>query len=272
MQSDNPYISNEAKQLQAQLDKSGDVIPPTVWSTRHAALAAAEARFQEMKASKELDPATIATNAKAIAEYKQAPLQGFSMRSPGAQETMRKVMEINPDYNAQNYAISLKTRNAFSTGVEGRTTRAFNVAIDHLDTLNDAADALKNNNVKRFNQLAQRIAEETGSSTPTNFDAIKGIVAKEIVKSVVGNASAGGQQERQELAVELSRSNSPAQLSGMIGRYQTLMAGQLKGLKKQYESGYGGDDFETRFLLPRSREIYQKMQQGTSVPGGWKDL
>jgi len=194
------------------------------------------------------------------------------MRSPGAQETMRKVMEINPDYNAQNYAISLKTRNAFSTGVEGRTTRAFNVAIDHLDTLNDAADALKNNNVKRFNQLAQRIAEETGSSTPTNFDAIKGIVAKEIVKSVVGNASAGGQQERQELAVELSRSNSPAQLSGMIGRYQTLMAGQLKGLKKQYESGYGGDDFETRFLLPRSREIYQKMQQGTSVPGGWKDL
>lgn len=206
-------------------------------------------------------PNDIEVIAKAIASYNQAPMTGFALRAPGAQKIMSRVMELNPQYNAQQYAISQKTRNSFSTGVEGRTTRSFNVAIDHLDTLKDAADALQNGDIKRFNQLAQRTAEETGSNVPTDFNAVKGIVAKEIVKSVVGNATAGGVTERQELERELSRANSPAQLNGMIKRYQMLMAGQLKGLKKQYESGYGGSDFEERFLLPRSKEVFKSMQQ-----------
>jgi len=208
-----------------------------------------------------LDPASIDANAKAISEYKLAPITGFAMRSPGGQQTMAKVMELNPEYDAKNFVTAQRTRNSFAVGPEGRTVRSFNVAIDHLDTLNDAADALKNGNIQRFNQLSQRVAQETGSPTPTNFDAIKSIVAKEIVKSVIGSATGGGVTERQELSGELSRANSPDQLKGMISRYQTLMAGQLKGLKQQYEAGRGGPDFEDKFLLPRSKQVFSRMQQ-----------
>lgn len=217
--------------------------------------------------STSIDTGNLETNAKAIAEYRLPPYTGFSMRNPGARETMAKVMELNPNYDAKNYVTAQRTRNSFAVGVEGRTVRSFNVAIDHLDTLKDAADALKNNDIQRFNQLSQRIAQETGSAAPTNFDAIKGIVAKEIVKSVVGNAQGGGVTERQELSQDMSRANSPQQLSGMIDKYHTLMAGQLKGLKQQYEAGLGGDNFDS-FLLPRSREIFSKAQRG-ATPGGW---
>jgi hypothetical protein len=74
--------------------------------------------------------------------------------------------------------------------------------------------------------------------------------------------------ERQELSSELSRANSPDQLKGMISRYQTLMAGQLKGLRQQYEAGRGGTDFEDKFLLPRSKEVFKKMQQGGTPQTG----
>jgi hypothetical protein len=213
-------------------------------------------------------PENIDKTAQAIADYKIAPLSSFAMSRPGGRDVMARVSELNPQYDAKNFVTAQRTRNAFAVGVEGRTVRSFNVAIDHLDTLNDAATALGNGDIKRFNQLAQRTAQETGSPIPTNFDAIKGIVAKEIVKSIVGNATAGGVTERQALESELSRSSSPEQLKGMISRYQTLMAGQLKGLKQQYEAGLGGSDFESKFLLPRSKDVLSRMQQNTGSPQG----
>ena len=96
-----------------------------------------------------LPEADLEANAKAIAEYRRAPLTGFALRSPGAAAMMRRVEELNPSYDAKNYATAQRTNNSFAVGVEGRTVRSFNVAIDHLDTLKDAADALKNNDIKR---------------------------------------------------------------------------------------------------------------------------
>lgn len=58
-QSENPYIGREAKMLQAQLDKSGDTVPPSAWLTRHAALATNEARFQEARSRRDESPAGV---------------------------------------------------------------------------------------------------------------------------------------------------------------------------------------------------------------------
>lgn len=58
-ESENPYISREAKMLQAQLDKSGDNVPPSAWLTRHASLAANEAKFQEARSRRDESPAGV---------------------------------------------------------------------------------------------------------------------------------------------------------------------------------------------------------------------
>ena len=201
--------------------------------------------------------------AKAIAEYRQGPLTGFALRSPGAQEIMRKVMEFNPQYDAKNFATAQQTMNNFSKGPQGNSVRAFNVALEHLDTLKGLTDALGNNDVKRVNQLSQRVAEELGRPAPTNFEAAKQIIAEEIIKAVV--TGGGGVTERLAAAEKLSRANSPTQLQGVINTYQDLLVGQLKGLKTQYEGGtMGRKDFEDKYLTPRARDLYKAKQSPPS--------
>lgn len=212
-------------------------------------------------------PQNIETIADAIGTYKQGPLTGFALRSPGAQQIMSRVFEKYPQYDAKNFATAQQTMNNFSKGPQGNSVRSFNVALEHLDTLKDLTAALGNNDVKRINQLSQRVSEELGRAAPTNFEAAKQIIGEEIIKAVV--TGGGGVTERQAAGERLSRANSPQQLAGVIDTYQSLLVGQLKGLKTQYEGGtLGRTDFEDRFLTPRARELYKSKLASTSQ-GGW---
>lgn len=212
-------------------------------------------------------PQNIETIADAIGTYKQGPLTGFALRSPGAQQIMSRVFEKYPQYDAKNFATAQQTMNNFSKGPQGNSVRSFNVALEHLDTLKDLTSALGNNDVKRINQLSQRVSEELGRAAPTNFEAAKQIIGEEIIKAVV--TGGGGVTERQAAGERLSRANSPQQLAGVIDTYQNLLVGQLKGLKTQYEGGtLGRTDFEDRFLTARARELY-KSKLTSTTSSGW---
>jgi hypothetical protein len=107
----------------------------------------------------------------------------------------------------------------------------------------------------RFNQIAQRWAEETGQSAPTNFDTAKQIVGTEIIKAL-GVAGAGTQQEREEAGNAFMRARSPQQIEGAINVVQSLLAGQLKGLRRQYTSSTGMPESSfDEMLEPETRQI-----------------
>ena len=192
-------------------------------------------------------------SAKAIANYQMAPPTGAS-RSPAAVRLMAKVMEINPDFDANQYQSRRKAESDFATGKQGQAVKSFNVALSHLDVLSQAGDALKNGNVKLFNKVAQSVASQTGNPAPTDFNAVKHIVGDEIVKAIVG--SGGGVADRENAAKTVDAANSPAQLAGVINRYKQLMKGQLDGLKKQYSSTTGREDFD-KFLTPEAQTDMQ---------------
>lgn len=135
----------------------------------------------------------------------------------------------------------------FKSGKQGDTTRSFNVLVDHLDTLSEAAAALKNGDTRLLNRFKQNWAANTGATAPTNFDGVKALVGDEIVKAVVG--SAGALADREEVKKDLDRASSPKQLSELVDRYKKLALGQLRGLRKQYESSTGLKDFGD-LLLP----------------------
>ena len=61
---------------------------------------------------------------------------------------------------------------------------AFGSAVKHLETLGGLIDALKNKDTIQLNRL-NNLWRQTGQTAVTNFDAAKGIVAKEIMKSIV---------------------------------------------------------------------------------------
>ena len=152
---------------------------------------------------------------------------------------------------------------AFSTGKQGDTVRSINVAMSHLDTLREAAAALKNGDTPMFNRLAQTISQQTGHPAPTTFDGIKQIVGDELVKGVVG--SGGGQGDREEMAKTISRVNSPGQFEAIFDNYQSLLGGQLGGLKRQYKTSTKRSDFDTH-LSERSKSLMPKEESDSGLP------
>lgn len=192
-----------------------------------------------------VDPQEIESVAQMIAENRLPAPTGFASRSPKALAIMRRVSEINPQYDAKSYNTAKKADADFGSGKAGSTVRSLNVAVAHLDSLSELATALNNKDMQAFNKAANFMASQTGQPAVTNFNTAKQLVADEVVKAVVG--SGGGVHDRQEAARVIDAANSPEQLAGAIETYKELMRGQLGGLKQQYEQSTGKKDFD-RFL------------------------
>lgn len=153
--------------------------------------------------------------------------------------------------NKQNRAAEQQTLKSFSGGIEGRSVRAMNTATDHLFTLEEAGNALKNGNIRAFNAIGNKINKELGVAAPVSFDGVKKIVAGEIVKATTGAAGALG--DRQEVEQSILSANSPEQLLDQINYYKKLMAGQLNSLELQFITGTnrGSKEFRQR-LSPKT--------------------
>lgn len=194
---------------------------------------------------------------------------GGTPRSASALAVQRYI-QANPDatpddisqFNAK-MKMQSNAATAFGTGKQGQTINSINVAVDHLGTMRQASDALRNGNIQLFNKIGNDFAAATGNDAPTNFDAVKQIVADEVVKSIVGSGAAAGDREKAQAI--LNRANSPEQLGGAISEIQKLMAGQLRGLRLQYKNSTGQSDFETH-LLPETRQQLERLEP--SSPSG----
>lgn len=183
--------------------------------------------------------------AQGIASGKLSPLSGFALAKPRGQAIMARVMEISPNYDAGDYAAKNAALKGFSTGKEGTALRSFNVAVDHLDTLGAMADALHNSDSRLLNKASNTWKQATGNPAPTNFEAVKEIVGKEVVKAIV--AGGGGVSEREEVSNLMNKVNSPAQLKGVINHFKELMDAQRSGLMDQYQRTTGRTDGDKVF-------------------------
>jgi len=103
-----------------------------------------------------------------------------------------------------------------------------------LDQLGQLVDALGNGNNQTLNKIGNAVATWNGATPVTDFNAAKDVVAKEVMKAIVGGG--GGVAEREELARSMSAVNSPAQLKGVITQYRNLMAAQHDALLQQRDA------------------------------------
>lgn len=173
-----------------------------------------------------------------------------------------KYMSDHPDAtaeDAENFAARFgeqqKAMRDFGTGQQGNAVRSFNVALTHLDTLRGLGEALQNGDVQGINKFKNSFAAQFGQPAPTNFNAAKSFVADEVTKGVLG--SAGALADREKANDNLSNASSWPQLIGAINTYQNLGAGQIHGLKQQYEDSTGQKDFMNK-LSPESQGVYSR--------------
>jgi len=188
-----------------------------------------------------------------IADYKLAPPSSMALRSPYGVAIMSRVRELNPDYDANQFTVKKSGLNAFATGKQGNAVRSFNVALDHLDTLDQLSTALGNRDTRVINEVGNRWAAATGQAAPVSFDAVKGLVADEIVKAVTGSAGALG--DRESAKATLNAANSPEQLRAVSENYKRLMKGQLDGLQRQFIDAGGTLEEWNKKLSPAAQTV-----------------
>ena len=204
-------------------------------------------------------PTNLANQVRAIGEGREPSPAARSLNTPAARQLMEMVNQAYPAFDAKQYGSMSAAEKAFTSGKKGDITRALNVAVDHLGTLQQVSDALENNDMRLFNQAGNFIALQTGNPAPTDFNAVKRIVADELTKAVLGGAGALG--DRKAIDDTINAANSPAQLKSAINRYKQLMGGQLTGLETQYTASTNKKDYRDRFLTPAT-----KAALGTAAP------
>lgn len=186
---------------------------------------------------------------KAVGDYRQN-IATLSRSRGYREQILQDALRYNPDYDQTQYTGRNRAVSNFAGGVEGRTVRSLNVAIDHLGTLDDAAKAMQSGDLPVLNRVVNAYRTQTGSPLATNFDSIKQVVSAEIAKAVVGGQTA--LHDRDDMAQRANNASSPAQLSGIITEFKKLMAGQMKGLRKQYETSTRLKNFDD-FLEPATK-------------------
>lgn len=264
-----PKMTATAAQLRTQAAQLPDGDPQKAQLNTQADQLEGAIRQVKEKTTPVGDPndPTIRNTAKLIASYQWPPLSSFAMSSPRGQAIASMVATFNPSYQASRYAEVNRAMTAFGTGTQGNVVRSMNVSIQHLNVIDELGRALENKDQQTLNKIRNAFEQEFGQPMPTNFDAAKNIVADEIVKAIVGYSGAYADREKAQAA--LSRANSWPQLQGVTTTVRKLMAGQLAGLKQQYEDATGFKTGEFSFdtkLAPETRQELEKIGGKTAGP------
>ena len=148
-------------------------------------LAASKAKAQGNIQGKQVLTLADRETAKNIAAGNIPPLTG-----PNSTRIMNQVIAIKPDYSARDYNLQTSAVKAFNQGIQGNKVRSLNVVMEHFNTLEKAADALQSGDVRAINTVAQYIQTQTGKPAPGNFNAVKEILADEIIAAVVPGVGA----------------------------------------------------------------------------------
>ncbi len=128
-----------------------------------------------------------------------------------------------------------------TSGKGGQTLSAYRTAYDHLDLLQRASDALENGDVQTVNSLKNSFREAFGSAAPTNFNSVKSMLAGELAN--VAKVTGATDSEIKSMKDQLNRSDSMAQIRGVIQTNQDLMDQKAYEMYLQNQSGMQGQPF-----------------------------
>lgn len=177
------------------------------------------------------DPTAIEPAAKAIAEGRAPYPTAMALRTPMGMALISKALELNPNLDATTYQTRQKAEKDFATGAQGNSVRSLNVAVQHINLLQNAAKALDSGNIPLMNSIANQIGIQTGADPATTYNAIHGFVTDEISKAAIGGKTALG--DRMKSGELLPANMSPAQRASQFQAVKGLLNGQLSGLRLQ---------------------------------------
>lgn len=162
------------------------------------------------------------------------------------------VMQQYPNYDSTKFDDKQKAQKDFGTGPQGNMVRAAPVSIQHLDLADQKADLLHNSNFPAWNAIKNTMGPQLGMT-----DIAKGVAGLDTAKTIVGDEidkffinGGGAEKDRQALQSKLASATSPPAIHEVTGTLRQLMAGQMNGLKDQYETNVGGNFIKDKVKDP----------------------
>ena len=203
--------------------------------------------------------------AVAIANYQGAPPS--LSRGGQAASIMRKVMAINPDYNAQNWQTQGAMLKNATSGKMGNELRASNTALGHVGILYDAIDGLNNGDLRVLNRIGNSLGIETGKTPAAVFQLIVGKVGPELAQAY-GEATGG---ERKVEKGNFDPNLPPQTLKANAAMTAKLLAGKLAATKFQFQSTPGFEKRALPMVSPEAQSVLDRLGAG-SGPGTGANL
>jgi hypothetical protein len=191
----------------------------------------------------------------AMANYMVPTPSPRSFATPAGKAMMDRILTVNPDFDASLYSVRAPTRKAYTTGPQGQQLTAMNTAIEHLDQLQAAADALQNGTFKPGNAAYNYLADVFGSGAPTSFATIKEKVDKELdaVASKGVPTVSGAAAQKQIGGV----SSSPESIKNYIDTSIRLLGSSQNALRAPYQRVMGANaPFDP--LTPEAKAVLVK--------------
>jgi hypothetical protein len=217
--------------------------------------------------TRRLDTEWAAANPLATAEQKQqAHFQNRANRISPTNLTIRKEFEENPDWTPQemqtyinNTALNSKITASFANGDAAKQMRAVNTVADHILRVQDYAEALRNGQIPRANQLANATAKELGRPEVTTFEAGRDIMADEVVRLLT--STGGTEKDREGMQSRISAMMSPEQFAGVFGAFRDFSGARFEALRQQYSHNDPRREAEfQQFLTPAARKVFEGMK------------
>lgn len=154
-------------------------------------------------------------------------------RDPTIARLAEAVWKADENYSDIGYNNKKLSAKSYLPGqVNGKLILSNASALGHMAVLREAYNAMNNGDLKTINEIANRYKVQTGSAPEAVFDAIKGVIGAEVMKSIVPGG--GGVVEREDVRETLSRGYSNDQFMGTLGGYESLMKEQYDNMHQDY--------------------------------------
>lgn len=199
--------------------------------------------------------------AEDVASYKRPP-PTVSSRFPGAADILARADYLNKDiggYDATSYAGKQGAVKSLMSGKDYQQNSAYSTIQTHLDTAQQAFDALNNGDVQSANKLTQWAGRQFGKSAPQNAKVVNDIVVGELAKVL----AQGGQvtdSVRNEAAGDLEPYLSKGQYKDAVGYIQQLIAGKMNTSYINARANKIPDDVFLSHLSPEARDQLQQFR------------
>lgn len=193
----------------------------------------------------------------AVKEGRMPLPSGFALRSPYWQDVINRVAQQDPGFDASRYVARSAARRTFASGPEARNVTSLNTVIGHLGTLDEAAAALENKDVRVVNAVVNRARQELGDPRITSFDTARQAVAEETMR--VFRQVGASEQEAKDWRDRISSSGSPAQLRANISTLGQLLESRVEAIGQQYERTVNEQGNPAR-IDPKNRALLDKLK------------